>query len=237
MTRKEREEKMAARLVELKEIEGALHEKGILYVAGVDEAGRGPLAGPVVAAAAVLPPDFGVLGVDDSKKLTPKKRAALYDEITEKALAYGVGIVDNKRIDEINILEAAKEAMQIAVEKAEKMLAERIDAGLLPPDGNAPSGGIGHVLFDAMKIDSVKIPQESLIKGDARALCIAAASIIAKVTRDRMMEDYAKQYPDYGFESNMGYGTAAHYEGIRKAGISPIHRMSFLKNLDEHFKK
>ena len=236
MTKKEREEKMAARLVEMKEIEGGLHEKGILYVAGVDEAGRGPLAGPVVAAAAVLPPDFGVLGVDDSKKLTPKKRAALYDEIRNTALAYGIGIRDNHRIDEINILEATKEAMAEAVANAEQMLQEKIAKGLLPPCPSS-GGGLGYVLFDAMKIDSVKIPQESLIKGDARALCIAAASILAKVTRDRMMEEYAKQYPDYGFESNMGYGTAAHYEGIRKAGISPIHRMSFLKNLDEHLKK
>ncbi len=236
MTKKEREEKMAARLVEMKEIEGGLHEKGILYVAGVDEAGRGPLAGPVVAAAAVLPPDFGVLGVDDSKKLTPKKRAALYDEIRNTALAYGIGIRDNHRIDEINILEATKEAMAEAVANAEQMLQEKIAKGQLPPCPSS-GGGLGYVLFDAMKIDSVKIPQESLIKGDARALCIAAASILAKVTRDRMMEEYAKQYPDYGFESNMGYGTAAHYEGIRKAGISPIHRMSFLKNLDEHLKK
>ncbi len=236
MTKKEREEKMAARLVEMKEIEGGLHEKGILYVAGVDEAGRGPLAGPVVAAAAVLPPDFGVLGVDDSKKLTPKKRAALYDEIRNTALACGIGIRDNHRIDEINILEATKEAMAEAVANAEQMLQEKIAKGQLPPCPSS-GGGLGYVLFDAMKIDSVKIPQESLIKGDARALCIAAASILAKVTRDRMMEEYAKQYPDYGFESNMGYGTAAHYEGIRKAGISPIHRMSFLKNLDEHLKK
>lgn len=236
MTKKEREEKMATRLVEMKEIEGGLHEKGILYVAGVDEAGRGPLAGPVVAAAAVLPPDFGVLGVDDSKKLTPKKRAALYDEIRNTALAYGIGIRDNHRIDEINILEATKEAMAEAVANAEQMLQEKIAKGQLPPCPSS-GGGLGYVLFDAMKIDSVKIPQESLIKGDARALCIAAASILAKVTRDRMMEEYAKQYPDYGFESNMGYGTAAHYEGIRKAGISPIHRMSFLKNLDEHLKK
>ena len=236
MTKKERKEKMAARLVEMKEIEGGLHEKGILYVAGVDEAGRGPLAGPVVAAAAVLPPDFGVLGVDDSKKLTPKKRAALYDEIRNTALAYGIGIRDNHRIDEINILEATKEAMAEAVANAEQMLQEKIAKGQLPPCPSS-GGGLGYVLFDAMKIDSVKIPQESLIKGDARALCIAAASILAKVTRDRMMEEYAKQYPDYGFGSNMGYGTAAHYEGIRKAGISPIHRMSFLKNLDEHLKK
>ena len=236
MTKKEREEKMATRLVEMKEIEGGLHEKGILYVAGVDEAGRGPLAGPVVAAAAVLPPDFGVLGVDDSKKLTPKKRAALYDEIRNTALAYGIGIRDNHRIDEINILEATKEAMAEAVANAEQMLQKKIAKGQLPPCPSS-GGGLGYVLFDAMKIDSVKIPQESLIKGDARALCIAAASILAKVTRDRMMEEYAKQYPDYGFESNMGYGTAAHYEGIRKAGISPIHRMSFLKNLDEHLKK
>lgn len=236
MTKKEREEKMAARLVEMKEIENGLHEKGILYVAGVDEAGRGPLAGPVVAAAAVLPPDFGVLGVDDSKKLTPKKRAALYDEIRSAALAYGVGIRDNHRIDEINILEATKEAMAEAVASAEQMLQEKIAKGQFPPCPSS-GGGLGYVLFDAMKIDSVKIPQESLIKGDARALCIAAASILAKVTRDRMMEEYAKQYPDYGFESNMGYGTAAHYEGIRKAGISPIHRLSFLKNLDEHLKK
>jgi ribonuclease HII len=129
---------------------------------------------------------------------------------------------DSKRIDEINILEATKEAMADAVAAAQEMLAAKC------------GGTIGHVLFDAVKVDAVKLPQTSLIKGDARSVSIAAASILAKVTRDRMMVEYAKEYPDYAFEKNKGYGTAAHYEGIKKAGMTPIHRRSFLKNLSEH---
>ncbi len=236
MTKAEREEKMRARLAEMKEFEDELHSKGVLYIAGVDEVGRGPLAGPVVTAAVVLPADFDVPGVDDSKKLSEKRREELFDVICEKALAYGIGMRDNNRIDEINILEATKEAMADAVAGAQKMLCEKIESGRLEADlsfGGA-SGGIGHVLFDAVKVDAVKLPQTSLVKGDARSVSIAAASILAKVTRDRMMVEYAKEYPEYGFESNKGYGTAAHYEGIKSAGITPIHRRSFLRNLAEH---
>lgn len=194
--------------------------KGGLMVAGIDEAGRGPLAGPVVAACAVLPSDFDVLGVDDSKKLSEKKREELFGKITEKALAIGVGIADNKLIDDINILQATKKAMKDALAQADEQLRERT--------GRA----IDHVLFDAVTIDDVLIPQENIIKGDATSLSIAAASIIAKVTRDRMMLEYHLKYPSYGFDSNKGYGTKAHYEGINKFGITPIHRKTFLKNLD-----
>ena len=222
MTKAERLEHMRVRLAEMKEFENELHAQGIEYIAGVDEVGRGPLAGPVVTAAVVLPADFDVLGVDDSKKLSEKRREELFDVIREKAVAYGIGMRDSGRIDEINILEATKEAMADAVAEAGKMLAEKC------------GGKIGHVLFDAVKVDAVEIPQTSLIKGDARSVSIAAASILAKVTRDRMMVEYAKEYPDYAFEKNKGYGTAAHYEGIKKAGMTPIHRRSFLKNLSEH---
>ncbi len=227
MTKTERMEKMRARLAEMKEFEDRLHSEGVKYIAGVDEVGRGPLAGPVVTAAVVLPEDFDVLGVDDSKKLSEKRREELFDIICEKAVAVGIGIRDNERIDEINILEATKEAMADAVADAESKLAEKIESG-------KAGSGIGHVLFDAVKVDAVKIPQTSIIKGDAKSVSIAAASIVAKVTRDRMMVEYAKQYPDYAFESNKGYGTAAHYAGIKKAGMCPIHRKTFLRNLSEH---
>ena len=194
--------------------------KGGLMVAGIDEAGRGPLAGPVVAACAVLPSDFDVLGVDDSKKLSEKKREELFGKIMEKALAIGVGIADNNLIDDINILQATKKAMKDALAQADEQLRERTGRS------------IDHVLFDAVTIDDVLIPQENIIKGDATSLSIAAASIIAKVTRDRMMLEYHLKYPSYGFDSNKGYGTKAHYEGINKFGITPIHRKTFLKNLD-----
>lgn len=236
MTKAERMEKMRARLAEMKEFEDRLHSEGVKYIAGVDEVGRGPLAGPVVTAAVVLPEDFDVLGVDDSKKLSEKRREELFDIICERAVAVGIGIRDNERIDEINILEATKEAMADAVAEAESKLAEKIKSGELEDDSafGKVGGGIGHVLFDAVKVDAVKIPQTSIIKGDAKSVSIAAASIVAKVTRDRMMVEYAKQYPDYAFESNKGYGTAAHYVGIKKAGMCPIHRKTFLRNLSEH---
>lgn len=222
------------RLIEMKKYENELWARGIKYIAGVDEVGRGPLAGPVVAAAVVLPQDFAVIGVDDSKKLSEKKREELFALIQENALAIGIGMRDNIRIDEINILEATKEAMADAIAEAQRALAVRAAES----EGNAPAAEaqhteakIGHVLFDAMKIDSVHIEQTSLIKGDSKSVSIAAASIIAKVTRDRMMIEYARQYPDYAFESNKGYGTKAHYEGISRAGICPIHRRTFLKNI------
>lgn len=243
MKKAEWEAMLRERLVEMKKYENELWARGIKYIAGVDEVGRGPLAGPVVAAAVVLPQDFAVIGVDDSKKLSEKKREELFTLIQENALAIGIGMRDNIRIDEINILEATKEAMADAIAEAQRALAEKVQHTLgsqlagSPPEsqdtsaGTIPPARIGHVLFDAMKIDSVHIEQTSLIKGDSKSVSIAAASIIAKVTRDRMMIEYAKQYPDYAFKSNKGYGTKAHYEGISRAGICPIHRRTFLKNI------
>ena len=186
------------------------------FIAGVDEVGRGPLAGPVVAAAVVLPADFDVLGVDDSKKLSEKKREMLFDVIKEKAVCYGIAEKDNHVIDEVNILEATKLAMAEAIEKADAMLQEKLGEK------------IDFVLFDAMKIDAVEKPQMSLIKGDAKSVSIAAASILAKVTRDRQMVDYHEKYPYYGFDSNKGYGTKTHYAGLEEHGVTPIHRDSFL---------
>jgi len=219
MKKAEREAYLKQRLIDMQVYEKDLRRKGHVYIAGVDEVGRGPLAGPVVAAAVVLPPDFDVLGVDDSKKLTEKKRESLYDVIIEKALCFGIGRMDNHVIDEINILEATKLAMAEAIENADIMLRQRL------------GGDIDFVLFDAMEIGAVKKPQMSLIKGDAKSLSIAAASIVAKVTRDREMISYSETYPGYGFERNKGYGTKAHYEGLRAQGLTPIHRKSFLKNL------
>lgn len=219
MTKAERLARLKERLQEMQVYERELREKGFQYIAGVDEVGRGPLAGPVVAAAVVLPRDFDVLGVDDSKKLSEKKREALYGEITEKALCWGVGRRDNFVIDEVNILQATKLAMAEAIENAGRMLFDRT------------GGEIDFVLFDAMKIDAVQKPQMSLIKGDSKSLSIAAASIVAKVTRDREMIRLDEVYPGYGFASNKGYGTKAHYEGLRENGITSVHRRSFLKNM------
>ena len=207
-------EQLAAKKAFEQEITGGKYK----FIAGVDEVGRGPLAGPVVAAAVVLPADFDVLGVDDSKKLSEKKREMLFDVIKEKAVCYGIAEKDNHVIDEVNILEATKLAMRDAIEKADAMLRERV------------GGEIDFVLFDAMKIDAVEKPQVSLIKGDAKSVSIAAASILAKVTRDRQMVDYHDKYPYYGFDSNKGYGTKAHYAGLEEHGVTPIHRDSFLKS-------
>ena len=211
MTKEERLEKQKQRLAEMKRPETELHNKGYKYIAGVDEAGRGPLAGPVVAAAVILPEDFDVPGVDDSKKLSEKRREELFDIITERAVAYGIGMADHSIIDEINILQATKLAMKEAISSLQQQ-----------PD---------YILFDAMRIDDLEIPQESVIKGDAKVLAVAAASIVAKVTRDRMMAEYSAEYPGYAFEKNKGYGTKAHYEGLRAYGMCPIHRRTFLRNL------
>lgn len=208
MTKQERLELQKQRLVEMKKYEDALHAQGIQYVAGVDEVGRGPLAGPVVTAAVILPADFDVLGVDDSKKLSEKKREELFDIIKEKAICYSIGMNDERRIDEINILEATKEAMGKAIKSLE-----------IQPE---------HILIDALTLKDVDIPQTGIVKGDATSVSIAAASILAKVTRDRMMVEYESAYPGYGFAQNKGYGTKAHYEGLDKNGITPIHRRSFL---------
>ncbi len=219
MTKEERLEKQRQRLIEMKEREHLLHEEGIAYIAGVDEVGRGPLAGPVVTAAVVLPADFDVLGIDDSKKLSEKRREELYDVITEKALAWGIGMADQQVIDEINILQATKQAMREAIDQADRMLRERT------------GGSIGRVLLDAVELPGLPVPQESIIKGDAKVLAIAAASIVAKVTRDRMMVRYAEEYPWYAFEKNKGYGTRDHYAGLREHGPCPIHRRTFLKKM------
>lgn len=202
--------------------EAKLHEEGYRFIAGVDEVGRGPLAGPVVTAAVVLPEDFDVLGVDDSKKLSEKRREELFDIITERAVAYGIGICDHQEIDEINILQATKKAMKKAIQECDRKLSEKG-----PEEHPAPC--IDYVLFDAVEIEDLDKPQEAIIKGDAKVLAIAAASIVAKVTRDRMMVEYAEKYPWYAFEKNKGYGTAAHYEGLWDHGTCPIHRMTFLK--------
>lgn len=221
MTKAERQQVLKEKLQSMQEYERKLHAEGISYIAGVDEVGRGPLAGPVVTACVVLPEDFSVLGVDDSKKLSEKKREQLYGQIKEHAVAWGIGMRDNQIIDKINILEATKEAMKDAIIETDLMLAQKT------------GGHIEHILIDALTLKNVEIPQTGLVKGDSKSLSIAAASILAKVTRDRMMMEYHQEYPGYAFDSNKGYGTKAHYEGIFTNGITPIHRQSFLKNLQE----
>lgn len=180
------------------------------YICGIDEVGRGPLAGPVVAGAVILPKDGSILYLNDSKKLSEKKREALYEEIMERAVATGIGIVGSARIDEINILQATYEAMRMAISNLK-----------VQPD---------ILLNDAVTIPQVAIPQVPIIKGDAKSVSIAAASIIAKVTRDRLMVEYDQVLPGYGFASNKGYGTKAHIAGLRELGPSPIHRATFIKN-------
>ena len=219
MTKKEREQMLAEKLEQMKQYERELRAEGICFVAGVDEVGRGPLAGPVVTAAVILPDDFDVLGVDDSKKLSDKKRRELDVLIREKALAYGFGMRDNETIDRINILNATKEAMRDAIDEAAEMLEIKHRKKLQ------------HVLIDAVRLDGLSYPETPIVKGDQKSISIAAASIIAKVKRDDMMTAYASKYPGYAFEKNKGYGTREHYEGIRRLGMTPIHRRSFLKNI------
>ena len=180
------------------------------YICGIDEVGRGPLAGPVVAGAVILPKDCDILYLNDSKQLSEKKREELYALIMEKALATGLGVVSPERIDEINILQATYEAMRQAIGKLK----------------HKPQ----LLLNDAVTIPGVSIKQVPIIKGDAKSISIAAASIIAKVTRDRMMVEYDRTYPQYGFASNKGYGAKAHIEAIKKFGPTPIHRRSFIGN-------
>ncbi len=181
------------------------------FVCGIDEAGRGPLAGPVVAGAVIFPKDVDILYINDSKKLSAAKREELYDVIRDKAAACAVGIVEAERIDEINILQATYEAMRKAI-------------FALPEKPQI-------LLNDAVTIPDVDIRQVAIIKGDAKSISIGAASILAKVTRDRMMIEYDEQFPGYGFAKHKGYGTAEHYAAIRRMGLSPIHRKSFLTNL------
>lgn len=222
MTKAERLELAIKRTEELRRPEIELMDKGYSLIAGVDEVGRGPLAGPVVAAACIFDRDVDIVGIDDSKKLSEKKREQFFDEIKDKALAYGVGEASCEVIDEINILEATKLAMKRAIDEADKMLESK------------GRDKIQIVVFDAVKINDLEKEQMSVIKGDQTYFSVAAASILAKVTRDNLMKEYDKVYPEYGFASNKGYGTKAHYEGIKKAGITEIHRKSFLKNLDTH---
>ncbi len=179
------------------------------FICGIDEAGRGPLAGPVVAAAVILPKNEKILYVNDSKKLSPELRARLYDEITKKAVSYGIGIVSHTEIDRINILQATYEAMRIAVSK-------------LNPMPNL-------LLNDAVRIPGIDIRQVDIIKGDAKSLSIAAASIMAKVTRDRIMTEFQDKYPEYNFKSNKGYGSKEHIDAIKKYGPCEIHRQSFIQ--------
>lgn len=180
------------------------------YICGIDEVGRGPLAGPVVAGAVILPKDADILYINDSKKLSAKKREELYEIIMEKAVATGIGYASPERIDEINILQATYEAMREAIQNL-----------AVAPD---------ILLNDAVTIPGVSMKQVPIIKGDAKSISIGAASIIAKVTRDRLMVEYDKLMPEYGFASNKGYGSAAHIEALKKYGPTPIHRKTFIKN-------
>lgn len=201
------DEKEIIRIEKMLEYENKLYEEGNENIAGVDEAGRGPLFGPVVAAAVILPKGIYLEGINDSKKLTEKKREKLYKEIKEKAISYSIGIIDNKVIDKINILEATRLAMKKAIE------------GLsIKPD---------HVLIDAEKKVDITSTITAIIKGDSLSQTIAAASIIAKVTRDKMICEYDKQYPEYGLAKHKGYGTRQHTEAIKKYGITDLHRTSF----------
>ena len=186
--------------------EKELYKADYQAIAGIDEVGRGPLAGPVVAAAVILPPECKIKGLNDSKKIPKKKHQEIYQAVLDKALAVGVGLMNNEIIDQVNIYEATKLAMKEALSKLS-----------LKPD---------YLLIDAMKLD-VDIPQESIIKGDANSLSIAAASIVAKVTRDKLMADYDKKFPGYDFAKNAGYGTRSHLQGLERSGVTPIHRKTF----------
>ena len=204
-------EKEEQRLLKLKQIDKEFFDMGMQYVCGIDEAGRGPLAGPVVVASVMLPKDSMIEGVNDSKKISESKREKLYDVILQEAISYGIGIIYQDEIDEINILQATKKGLHEAVANME-----------IKPNV---------ILVDALTgIDTLGIPYKSIIKGDAKSYSIGAASIIAKVTRDRIMREWDKVYPEYGFAGHKGYGTAKHIEAIKKYGLTPIHRKTFCKN-------
>lgn len=207
----EKIKKEEQRLEEINIFENQAYDEGYLYIGGVDEAGRGPLAGPVVASVVVFKKGTKIEGVNDSKKLSEEMRNKLFDTIKEEALDYGIGIVDNEEIDDYNILNATYMAMKKALNALNKM-----------PD---------YLLLDAVTIPDLEIKQFPMIKGDSKSISIAAASILAKVTRDRIMYKYDEIYPEYGFKSHKGYGTKEHYNAIEKHGITPIHRKSFLKNV------
>lgn len=208
MTKAERLEAEIKRTELMKEFDREYKIYGT--ICGIDEAGRGPLCGPVVAAAVILPDEYNILYINDSKKLSETKREEVYKEIDKYAVAYGVGIVSPERIDEINILQATYEAMRTAIHKLS-----------VTPD---------ILLNDAVTIPMVDIKQVPIIKGDAKSQSIAVASIVAKVTRDHLMEEYDKLYPEYGFAKHKGYGTAAHIKAIKEYGPCPIHRRTFIKN-------
>ena len=215
-------EKEIERLKELKKIEDELYIQGIKYIAGIDEAGRGPLAGPVVVACVVMKSDSMIEGVNDSKKVSEKKREKIYEDIINEAIAYGVGIVSQTEIDRINILNATKQGLKIAVKEMEEDLNRKLKDVIKPEI----------ILVDALtKIDTDNIPYKSIIKGDSKSYSIAAASIIAKVTRDRIMRQWDEVYPMYGFAKHKGYGTAAHISAIKEYGLCPLHRRSFVKNI------
>ncbi|OKZ57640.1 MAG: ribonuclease HII [Clostridium sp. 26_21] len=204
-------EKEEQRLEKLKEYENELQNKGFEYICGIDEAGRGPLAGPVVVASVIMPKDSIIEGINDSKKVSEKKREKLYDLILEQAISYGVGIIGQDEIDDINILNATKKGLTNSL----KELTQRPDL----------------ILVDALtNIDTLGIPYESIIKGDAKCYSISAASIIAKVTRDRIMREWDKIYPQYGFATHKGYGTSAHINAIKEYGPCPLHRKTFIKH-------
>lgn len=207
------EEQELLRQEKMKETEKRLQKEGYKLIAGVDEAGRGPLAGPVYAAAVILPQDIRLDGINDSKKLSPKKREELFYEITEKAVCYSVFSVDEKKIDEINILNATHMAMNGAVNSLSKK-----------PD---------YVIIDGNSIKGMDISHETIVKGDAKSISIASASILAKVARDRYITKMAEFYPEYGFEKHKGYGTKEHTDAILKYGVCPIHRKTFLKKILE----
>ena len=202
----EKEQKRAEHFIEMQYYERLAYQEGASFIAGVDEVGRGPLAGPVVAAAVILPKNIEDLGFDDSKKLSSSKREEIYRLIQEKAIAIGIGIVDADIIDQVNIYQASRLAMQQAVSELK-----------IQPD---------YLLIDAMKID-VNTPQIGIIKGDAKSISIAAASIVAKQVRDQMMREFDELYPGYDFSNNAGYGTPKHLEGLKTKGICPIHRKTF----------
>ncbi len=210
-TAKKRQEKYLAELARTENLKKYEKEyENFLYICGIDEVGRGPLAGPVVAGAVILPKDCDILYINDSKKLSAAKREELYEEIMKKAVAIGLGFVSPERIDEINILQATYEAMRQAI-------------GRLNPQPDL-------LLNDAVTIPGLSMKQVPIIKGDAKSISIGAASIIAKVTRDRLMEEYDLMFPGYGFASNKGYGSAEHIAAIKELGPSPIHRQTFIKN-------
>ena len=204
-------EKEEQRLINLKQYENELRNKGYKYICGIDEAGRGPLAGPVVVASVIMPENSMIEGINDSKKVSEKKREKLYDLILEEAISYGVGIIGQDEIDDINILNATKKGLTVSL----KELTQKPDL---------------IIVYALTNIDTLGTPYESIIKGDAKCYSISAASIIAKVTRDRIMREWDKIYPQYGFAQHKGYGTSAHISSIKEYGPCPLHRKTFIKN-------